>query len=389
MSSRPRPSATASIPALRRRLLAWYRRHRRELPWRRTCDPYRVWLSEVMLQQTRAGSVVPYYTRFLRRFPSVGRLAAAAEESVLSAWAGLGYYRRARLLHRAAREIVECHGGRVPDEPAALRSLPGIGRYTCGAILSICFDRPEPIVDGNVERVLTRVFLLDGDPRRSPLAEKLWSLAGALARGRCPGDLNQALMDLGATLCVPGARARCPLCPIESLCRARKEGRVADLPARARKTPPRRETWAVAALARDGRYLLRRRAPDELLAGFWELPAFPAPAGPTGEVPARLRRWLQAQMRRRLGVAARIGALRLRHRQVITQRAITFVVFAARSASSLRPPPSPLRFASAEDLGTMPLTTAARKILTRLEAAEPRGDEELCRRPPRGRPAAR
>lgn len=232
---------------MRDALLAWYDAHARDLPWRRTRDPYAVWVSEVMLQQTRVETVVPYYERFLARFPTVEALAAAAEEEVLAAWSGLGYYRRARLLHAGVREVVARHGGRVPEDAAARRALPGVGAYTAGAIGSIAFDREEPLVDGNVARVLARVHGVGTPLGRADTEARLWAEAARLVRGPRPGALNQALMELGATVCTPRA-PRCGACPIAARCEARARGDVEALPVpRAKKAP--REVALVAVVA--------------------------------------------------------------------------------------------------------------------------------------------
>ena len=204
-------------PATRRwrqRLLSWYDHNRRDLPWRQDRDPYRVWLSEIMLQQTRVSAVLEHYRRFLQRFPTVQKLASARESSVLAAWSGLGYYRRARMMHAAAKAIVKQHGGKFPGGIAELRALPGIGRYTAAAIASIVFDAPAAVVDGNVERVLGRVFGADlaGEP--------LWQTAEALLSLKRPGDFNQAMMELGAIVCLP-RQPRCSICPVFGLCATR------------------------------------------------------------------------------------------------------------------------------------------------------------------------
>lgn len=259
------------LPRARRALLRWYRVHRRELPWRATRDPYAVWISESMLQQTRVETVLGYWAEFLLRFPTVEALATATLEDVFAAWAGLGYYSRARNLHRAAREIMERFDARVPEDVDALRSLPGIGRYTAGAIASIAFDRPAPILDGNVERVLVRWLALRGDPKAKAASARLWTLAAAFAEGTSPGDLNQALMELGALVCTPGA-PRCEACPIRATCEAHARGETTELPMRAAKRPPRRVRAAAAWLERGGRVLLVRRPPGGLLGGLFELP---------------------------------------------------------------------------------------------------------------------
>ncbi len=257
--------------SLRGALLRWYRGNRRDLPWRRTRDPYAIWISEAMLQQTRVETVIPYYRRFLERFPDPASLASADEEEVLGQWAGLGYYRRARNLHRAAKVVVERFGGALPDDAEALRGLPGVGRYTAGAVASIAFDRPEPILDGNVTRVLTRLLGIREDPRRPAVAKRLWAEAARLARGPSPGDLNQALMELGATVCTPRA-PRCLACPVSRRCAARAAGDAESLPVKGARTAPRRVEATAAYLLRRGRVLTVKRPAGGLLGGLWELP---------------------------------------------------------------------------------------------------------------------
>jgi len=199
------------LPAFRRALLRWYDKHRRDLPWRKTRDPYRIWLSEIMLQQTRVAAVLDHYRIFLEHFPNVQTLAAASEDAVLAAWSGLGYYRRARMLHQAAHQITEHHGGCFPQNSKALLALPGIGRYTAAAISSIAFAEPVAVVDGNVERVLQRFI---GINLTTP---QIWQHAQALLADSRPGDFNQAMMELGATVCVP-REPRCPMCPVRKWC---------------------------------------------------------------------------------------------------------------------------------------------------------------------------
>jgi A/G-specific adenine glycosylase len=259
-----RQSIQSSIPQQRRfrkGLLAWYERHRRDLPWRASRDPYRVWLSEVMLQQTRVAAVIEHYHEFLRRFPTVERLAAASESRVLAAWSGLGYYRRARMLHAAAKVIVREYGGRFPERPEGLRELPGIGRYTAAAIASIAFDEPAAVVDGNVERVLQRVS------GKRLTGEELWRGANELLDAKRPGDFNQALMELGATVCTPRAPA-CLTCPVVELCATRGE-----LAATAKPEPQKKREIHYALDCRDKKVFLVQRAQDaSLMAGMWELP---------------------------------------------------------------------------------------------------------------------
>ncbi len=250
-------------------LLAWYGEHARDLPWRRSRDPYRIWVSEIMLQQTRVETVIPYYERFLARFPAVEELAAASEQDVLGLWAGLGYYRRARNLHRAARQVVVL--GSVPDTVRGLRDLAGIGAYTAAAIASIAFGHDEVAVDGNVRRVVTRLAGIELPPERGEGARSLrGALLALLPVGRA-GDFNQALMDLGATLCVP-AGPRCTTCPLATECVARARGRQHELPVRAVRSPPR-TVRAVAVVLHVGASILLVQRPDEgLLGGLWGPP---------------------------------------------------------------------------------------------------------------------
>jgi A/G-specific adenine glycosylase len=256
---------------LRERLLAWYDANRRDLPWRNTCDPYAIWVSETMLQQTRVETVVPYFERFMARFPDVETLADADQQDVYGSWAGLGYYSRARNLHAAARSVVDDFGGQLPEEAGALRALPGVGRYTAGAVASIAFDRREPIVDGNVKRVLTRLIGIRADVSAPAVVEQIWCEAARLADGPRPGDLNQALMELGATLCTPRA-PRCESCPLTRSCDARRAGDAEKLPHKAQRGRARSVVGVAIWLERRGRVLAVKRKAGGLLGGLWELP---------------------------------------------------------------------------------------------------------------------
>lgn len=250
-------------------LLAWYDRHRRDLPWRRDRDPYRVWVSEVMLQQTRVETVLPYYERFLERFPDVGALAAAPLEEVLALWSGLGYYRRARQLHAAAARVAR-EG--FPGAAHGWRELPGIGEYTAAAVASIAFGEVVPVLDGNVERVAARLLALPDDPKRAAPRRRLRAAAAALLDPERPGDGNQALMELGARICTPRA-PKCLLCPLEARCEGRRTGDPERFPAPRGRRRPVRLSRVVAVVEEDGRRLLfRRRTDEELMPGFWELP---------------------------------------------------------------------------------------------------------------------
>lgn len=313
------------LPGLRRRLLSWYQINRRELPWRHTRDPYRIWLSEVMLQQTRVAVIVERYEQFLRRFPTLHALSAAPPSSVLAEWSGLGYYRRARNLHAASRMIVHRHEGKFPCNAEQLRALPGIGRYTAAAIASIAFHEPVAVVDGNVERVLSRICgrALEGNAR--------WNMAQELLDRHHPGDFNQALMELGATVCLPG-QPRCDQCPLQRFCRTRGAG--VSSPTKARQI---RRELAYALSRRNGSvFLVQRSAEESLMPGMWELPKTP----PT---------WMQQCE----------PLLSLRHAITVTN----FTVRVYQTASPLKDG----SWVAIARLKQIPLTGLARKILRRAE----------------------
>jgi A/G-specific adenine glycosylase len=269
------------VPLFRKQLLRWYGAHRRDLPWRVDRDPYRVWLSEIMLQQTRVAAVIEHYHKFLRRFPTIEKLAAAREASVLAAWSGLGYYRRARMMHAAAKVIVREHSGRFPMSAERLRTLPGIGRYTAAAIASIAFSEPVAVVDGNVERVLQRVF------GKRLAGEEIWQAAGHLLDAERPGDFNQAMMELGATVCTPRSPG-CLTCPVVDLCATRGELAALSKPAPQRKREIHHALVVRNGNARNGNasdgngrnrtekdkavLLVQRPQNVSLMAGMWELP---------------------------------------------------------------------------------------------------------------------
>ncbi len=336
---------------LLRLLLAWYDANGRDMPWRRTREPYPVWLSEVMLQQTQVATARPYYDAFLSRFPTLASLARARPTDVLAAWAGLGYYRRARHLHEAARTVLRAHGGRVPDDPEAFGRLPGVGRYTTGAVLSICFDRPMAVLDGNVARVLSRLYAAPEAIRDPRGAKRLWALAEALVPMRRPGDWNQAVMELGATICTPRAPA-CGSCPARSQCRAHRLGRVEEFPPVAPRRAPETVRRAVALIERRGRVLMERRE-GALLAGLWEPPGVEVGNGAS---PARV---LGAALAG-LGVRAKLSDAGRVVRHTITHRAISAEVW---HGALIGPAPriARLRWVDPARPG-VPLTALARKL---------------------------
>jgi A/G-specific adenine glycosylase len=274
LAASPVPLSGKDLAAFRRALLCWYDRHRRDLPWRKTHDPYLIWLSEIMLQQTRVAAVLEYYRLFLARFPNLEALASAPEDAILAAWSGLGYYRRARMLHQCARELVQKHGGRFPESAETLETLPGIGRYTAAAIASIAFDEPVAVVDGNVERVVQR---LTGCNLTQP---QIWQHAQVLIRTSRPGDFNQSMMELGATVCLP-SDPKCPTCPVRKWCVTEQSKitttmeRRAPSPGGPPPTPSRQIKKEICCELnrRDGHIrLVQRPRNSSLMPGMWELP---------------------------------------------------------------------------------------------------------------------
>jgi A/G-specific adenine glycosylase len=333
----------AAVPP---RVLAHYREHARPLPWRRARDPYAIWICEIMAQQTRIAAMLPYWERWMARFPTVATLAAAPLDDVLAMWAGLGYYARARSLHAAAKKIVTAHDGRVPDSVDALLALPGIGRYTAGAIASIAHDRPAPIVDGNVARILARVFGIEADVRSAPTQKLLWRLAGELVPPDAPGDFNQGLMDLGATICTPRAPT-CDRCPLTELCVARTTGQQEDLPILPARRAPKIVVQRAVLITQGDKWLLARRAPHGLYGGLWELPDPAAVAGIT--------------------VARDTLVV---HTQQLTHRTIHHRVHAARlrkaGAPVIAAPYDTARFVSPARLGMIGVSSATKQIISLL-----------------------
>ncbi len=345
--------------ALRRRLLDWYAKHRRDLPWRRTGDPYRIWLSEAMLQQTRVETVIPYYQRFLARFPDIEALADADEQDVLKAWEGLGYYSRARNLKRAAEQVVAEHSGQLPSQAEDLDALPGIGPYTSGAIRSIAFGQAAPVVDGNVKRVLSRWLAEPALTER-----ELWAAAADLVPEAAPGDFNQALMELGATVCLPRAPL-CLTCPVRPLCNASASGQPENFPAPRKKAPPP-EVRALSGLLRaqrGGRLLMLRRPSRGLLGGLWEIPSV------AGDATEPLIEQLDSQG---LRVVAREPLGEVRH--VFTHRALTLrVVALERVAGRLRAgaDPDQARWCTRREIEALPLSRLMQKVLALVDGNSP------------------
>lgn len=348
----------------RHALLAWYADRRRDLPWRHTSDPYAILVAEVLLQQTRVETGEAYYRRLLERFPSVESLADAQEEEVLRVWEGLGYYRRARHLHRAAQEIVAKHEGRVPRDPEVLESLPGVGPYTAGAVASIAYGVPVPAVDGNVTRVVSRLYAVEEDVTRTTTQRRIRRKAADLVPAQDPGAFNQALMDLGAQVCLP-RRPRCAACPVTSWCEARSRGVEGSLP----RTPRRKEVPTVAAafalVEREGRILLVRREADDLLGGLWALPG--GELRPD-EVPEQgLRRLVREQCGAAVRAEAPVGS----HRHTFSHRRWAARAFRCRLVD--KSDAGKGRWVPREELADLPLVPFHRDFLDR--SADPSLDD--------------
>jgi A/G-specific adenine glycosylase len=349
--------------ALSARLLRWYDAHARELPWRASGsapDPtgtrgYAVWISEVMLQQTRVETVKSYYARFLDRFPTVVALAEAPLDDVLGAWSGLGYYRRARALHAAAREVAARHGGVMPRTYADLGELPGVGAYTAGAVASIAFGQRVPAVDGNVNRVLSRLYACDEPLGSSRSVSRLRAIAEAFVSETRPGDHNQALMELGATICIPRA-PRCEVCPLSDACEARRAGRESELPI-VKKKAPSPVVKMTAALARkpgahapdSGSFVLGRRPPEGLFGGLWEPPMIEG----RGKTAEKTFRSAGLEARKRLGIV----------RHVLTHRVLEVAVFEATASRRLSTIPPYEELAWGRPGPERGLSTLAKRIL--------------------------
>jgi A/G-specific adenine glycosylase len=344
--------APADAPELHRLLLAWYRRLRRALPWRESKDPYRVWVSEVMLQQTTVKAVVPYYEAFLERFPTLAALAAASEEAVLGQWSGLGYYHRARNLLRGVRYVTTHHAGRFPKSLEAALAVPGVGLYTASAILSIAYGTPLPVVDGNVRRVLSRLGALQGARWKGD--GPYYNRAESLLDREHPGDWNQALMELGATVCTPKKPA-CPACPLRGRCQALARGLEDRLPEPRQRRAPVEVTVAAAMIERDGRILLVRRASGRLLGRMWEIPQT--------SLESRGYPDLVSELKERAGLDVAPGSLVARTRHAITYRRIRVEVYEASLRG--RAPANADRYfwARPHEVATLATSSLTRKVL--------------------------
>jgi A/G-specific adenine glycosylase len=339
-----------------RRLLVWYRRNARTLPWRNHPDPYAVWVSEIMLQQTRVETVIPYFHRWMQRLPTIKSLAEASEQDVLNLWEGLGYYSRARNLHKAAKIIVEQDAGQLPRDLDALRRLPGIGRYTVGAIASMAFGMDEPTLDGNIRRVFARVFNISLPADSSSGEKALWNLAAEhLPKGKA-GDYNQALMDLGATICIP-KNPRCLICPLMELCEARQKGIQDQRPVLKLKKKPPHYILAAAVIVKNRRVLLCKRPSKGLLGGMWEFPNGRVEDDPARELSKNLRSGYQLKVQRN-------DALGIVH-HAYTHFTVTVHIFQCTFIS--KPENQNLRWTKISDLENFPMGKVDREITKLLD----------------------
>lgn len=340
-------------------LLDWFRREARDMPWRRTGDPYRIWISEVMLQQTRVDQAWGYYERFVKAFPSVEALATAPLDDLLRLWEGLGYYARARNLHRAAQEVVDRFGGSIPDEYNAFRSLPGVGPYTAAAVLSIAYGRSYAVLDGNVARVLARVFRIDEDVKNTRTRRLLQALADDLLVPSDPGAFNQALMEVGATVCTPRAPV-CPKCPLHSVCRARQDGVQEKYPVTRPKPPIPHYDIAVGVVFNDANEVLIQRRPESaMLGGLWEFP------GGKREPGEALEETCLRELREELNVEVSVERPICRISHAYTHFKITLYAYRCRlvSGTPAGPEGTPLRWVCLADLSEYAFPRANRRLI--------------------------
>jgi A/G-specific adenine glycosylase len=362
------------LATFRKQLLSWFRQFQRDLPWRRTSDPYRIWLSEIMLQQTRVAAAIPYYEEFLKRFPDVHSLAAAPQEEVLRLWSGLGYYSRARNLQRAAQQIVAKHGGQFPQRVEDALALPGIGNYTAAAILSIAFTQKYAVLDGNVARVLARLGALRGDVRESKRWQELQDTAEVLLEPKSPGDWNQAMMELGATLCTPKS-PQCLLCPIMQFCEGRKQGIAESLPEKRKKRATVEVILAAAVFSdKKGQTLLlpppknsaEKASADHvptLVSKMWHFPTVSVNGDPAGNLLAFLRKLFSKMQISKVQLAP---TGKVRH--AVTYRAITVLPFVI-DVKNL-PRISGAKQVPLNDISDLPISNLTRKVArAALEAA--------------------
>jgi A/G-specific adenine glycosylase len=353
-------------PLLADLLLDWYQKNARDLPWRGHPDPYTIWVSEIMLQQTRVETVIPYFTRWMERFPTIQSLAEAPQQAILSAWEGLGYYRRAHHLQMAAITLVKQYGGKLPQDAKKLQLLPGVGRYTAGAIASMAFGLDEPALDGNIRRVLARVYNVS-EPARSSAGEKLlWLLARENLPSGQASEYNQALMDLGALICTP-RDPDCPACPLQKICAACELGIQSERPVVSARPETPHYTVTAAIIERENCYLLAQRPADGLLGGLWEFPGGKTLPGED------LETCLQREICEELGVDIQVGEPLGKYRHAYTHFKVTLYAYRCSLATQAEPQPikaTSLRWVPVEALSDFPMGKIDRQIAVKLASSQ-------------------
>jgi A/G-specific adenine glycosylase len=349
--------------SFRRRLLAWFGKHKRDLPWRKSQDPYRIWVSEVMLQQTTVKMAEPHFVRFLKTFPTVKHLAAADESQVLRMWEGLGYYRRARAMHAAAKQIVALHDAKLPRDVTTLQTLPGVGRYTAGAIASMAYDLRAPILETNTVRVLARLLAYPDDTTKSAGQKILWAAAEEVLPQSNIAHFNQAMMELGSLVCTP-SNPKCHACPVMMLCGAFAAGVQNEIPKLAAKQTITAVREASIVVRKNGQILVRRRGADERWAGMWDFPRFEI----LGEGPLFVRDEIITKLRTQTGITAKPGNLITTLKHGVTRYRITLDCYAAEYASGRAGAEKATRWVRPTELSELPLSVTARKLANLLTA---------------------
>ena len=353
---------SAERTRFRRQLISWFDQNQRDLPWRSNRTRYRIWVSEIMLQQTQVVTVIDYYQRFIKRFPDVSSLAAATEAEVLKLWEGLGYYRRARQMHAAAQQIVREHGGRFPDQFDSVLALPGIGRYSAGAILSIADDQPLPIVEGNTIRVYSRLMNFTDDVTNGAGQKALWAFAESLVTKHRPGDLNQALMELGSEVCTK-VSPNCIACPVSNHCLAFQQGQPEDLPNKGTKRTQYEDLYQTAVvIERKGRLVVRQCGPDEHWSGLWDFPRFTLPSDPSHDSLHRIA----TETHKRTGLRVEIEGPFMKLKHAVTRFRIELECFRAVSVSGRLRSNANLKWVSPEELGELAMSVTGRKIVRKI-----------------------
>ncbi len=347
------------IERFQRTLIDWYVKNKRDLPWRKTKDPYRIWVSEIMLQQTKVETVIHYYEKFMENYPTIFHLAEADEQKVLKDWEGLGYYQRARNLHEAVKEVVETYGGEVPQDPNDLAKLKGIGPYTKGAILSIAFGQPEPAVDGNVMRVFSRLLNIDDNILEQKTRRRFEAIVREVIAKDDPSSFNQGLMDLGATICIPRT-PRCEVCPVQPYCRAYLEGKQHELPNRKKKAKHRTKQFVAVCLVNEkGEIAIEQREHKGLLASMWQFPMFEK-----DDVKKQpLVELFEKKYGMKIAITEKLGNVK----HVFSHLTWEIVVHKASLEEHLPEGRHSLRFVSEKELGHFPIATAHQKMLRLIE----------------------